>query len=240
MFYLWAESAACLAAGALFLPASLRIASSSRGKAQDARRANLAYAFLWLTAGVGSFLLLAANLSALTGRRSLDDAFSAASALTWALAVVPFLYISAYLILQSVTAARIAGACGGALFALGAWMAYEAPKRVVEEAPSYFITVIENPWARVYAFCAVVIPGAAASVYLYETGLRMEGAARRRNLMGTVAMDIYIVSMLARVTWQAVAANLVSRLLLLASAALIFLAYRGPARGPGEGADGGG
>lgn len=238
MAYLWVESVLCLAAGVLFLLASFRIQSSSRGKPQEARRANFAYAFLWLTAGAGSFLLMAANVSALMEWRTLDDAFSAASAVTWGMAVIPFLYISAYLILQSVLAARIAGACGGLLLAVGVWMAFEAPKRVVEEASRYFINIIENPWAQVYTVGVVVVPGVIASVYLYETGLRLEGAGRWRSLMGTVAMDVYIISMLTRVAWQALAANLVSRALLLVSAVLIFLAYHYTPPGLKEGGEG--
>jgi hypothetical protein len=223
--YLLLEALVSLIAGVLFILASIRIWTAARDKSWETRRATVAYSFLWGTAAAGSLTLVAANLAAIMEWKTLDNVFSAASGLIWGLAVIPFFYICAYLILQTLRAARIAAVCGGALFVLGAWLAYQAPRVVKEVSPHYFMHIFEGPLVQVYVVCAVVLPGIVASVFLYRTALQLEGTGRWRGLMGTAAMDVYILSMLTRVVWQELAANVISRILLLASALLIFWTY---------------
>ncbi len=205
-----------------------------QGKVLDTRRATFAYAFLWGTAAAGSVTLALANLAALLGVEGLDDFFSAASALIWSVAVIPFFYICGYLILHSQRSARVAAACGAVMFGLGVWLAYNTPFEAREVAYLYFINVFEGPMVQAYVLCVVLLPGVVASFLLYRLALRLEGIGRWRSLMGMAAMDVYLLALLLRVVWQALPANLISRLLLLVTAVLIFLAYYAPPGGPEE------
>lgn len=225
MAYLIVESLLVLAAGVLFVIAARRIWSGARDKSDEVRRATLGYSSLWLTAAAGSFTLAVANLAAVLEWYGLDDVMSAASGLVWALAVIPFFYIVGYLVLQSLRAARISAACGGLLYAAGVWLAFDSPTEKVLVASHYTMHIFREPLAQVYTICAVVLPAAAASFFLYKTALQLEGTGRWRGIMSTVAIDVYVASMLVRVAWQDLAANVISRVLLLASALLIYVAY---------------
>ncbi len=160
--------------------------------------------------------------------------FSAASALIWSAAVVPFFYICGYLLLHGQRSARAAAACGAVLYALGVWLAYNTPFETREVAERYFINVFEGPSIQAYVLCVVLLPGVVASFLMYRLALRLEGIGRWRGLMGMAALDVYLLALLLRVVWQALPANLISRLLLLVTAVLIFLAYYAPPGGPEE------
>ncbi len=226
----WAEGLICLVAGLIFAACALRIRGLSASKALRVRRAASANALLWAAVAAGSFLLTLAAALTVSGWEEAGDVARSASALSWGIVVIPLFYLYGYLILREPWEAHLAGAVGAVIFAAGSLALFRAPRAVVEVAEGYRIQTVEDALTRFAILSVVLIIGAVVSAFLWRISRDLEGLGRWRSVLGTLALSVFVLSMLVRLAWQVLAATFASRFLLLASALLLYWGYFLPPR----------
>jgi len=226
----WTEGLICLVAGLIFGACSLRIWGTSRDKALQLRRAAIANALLWAAVAAGSWLLALSSAITVMGWMAAGDVARSASALAWGIAVVPLFYFYGYLILGEPWEAHLAGAAGVLIFAMGTLALFRAPRAVVEVAEGYRIQMVEDSLVRGAVLVVDLVLGALVSFFLFRISRELRGLGRWRSILGTCALDAFILSTLVRLAWQDLAATFASRLILFASALILAWGYFLPPR----------